>query len=197
MFLGVAPAELKKTLISGITISIMPTLPVLIVFLSLTPLLGSPLPWLRLSIIGSAHYETYAASIAMQSIGEELVPGGFSIKGWIAAAWVMTVGGSACILWSSLAIKPISMLYEKIEAKMDMRFVYALGGGALAGIMSYVTVAYGLSSMNTKGVVFGISFICGSFLVLIQRKFPAKKWIGEYLMAICMITAMASACLIF
>ena len=108
--LGITEAQLKKTLMSGITISIMPTLPVLIVFLSLTPLLGSPLPWLRLSIIGSAHYETYAASTAMQSLGEELIPNGYTIKGWVAAAWVMTVGGSACVLWSSLAIKPISVL---------------------------------------------------------------------------------------
>ncbi len=195
--LGIPETKLKNTLMSGVTISIMPTLPVLIVFLSLTPLLGSPLPWLRLSIIGSAHYETYAASIAVQSVGEELVPNGYTIKGWVAAAWVMTVGGSACVLWSSLAIKPISVLYEKIEKKMDMRFVYALGGGALAGIMSFVTVAYGLSAVSTKGVVFGISFLSGALLVALQKKYPMKKWISEYLMTISMVAAMAAACCIF
>lgn len=197
LMLGISEPQLKKTLMSGVTISIMPTLPVLIVFLSLTPLLGSPLPWLRLSIIGSAHYETYAASIAVQSVGEELVPSGYSLTGWVAAAWVMTVGGSACVLWSSLAIKPISVLYDKIETKMDMHFVYALGGGALAGIMSFVTIAYGLSAISTKGTVFGISFLCGTLLVLLQRKIPAKKWISEYLMTISMVVAMAAACVIF
>ena len=195
--LGISEAQLRNTLVSGISISIMPTLPVLIVFLALTPLLGSPLPWLRLSVIGSAQYESYAASVALQSVGEKLIPGGYSLKGWISAAWVMTIGGSACVLWSSLAIKPISLMYEKIEAKMDKRFVYAIGGGALSGVMAFVTVAFGLSAVSTNGVVFGVSFAFGAFLVLLQRKRPESKWIGEYLMTISMLVAMAAACIIF
>ena len=107
--LGLKPVQIKKGLTTGISISIMPTLPVLLVLLSLMPLLGIPLPWLRLSIIGSAYYETYAASTALQCVGESLQLNGYSVEGWVAAAWVMTVGGSACVLWSSLAIKPISM----------------------------------------------------------------------------------------
>ena len=63
--LGLRPEQIKKGLTTGITISIMPTLPVLLVLLSLMPLLGVPLPWLRLSIIGSAYYETYAATTAI------------------------------------------------------------------------------------------------------------------------------------
>ena len=54
--LGLSSAQIKKGLTTGISISIMPTLPVLLVLLSLMPLLGIPLPWLRLSIIGSAYY---------------------------------------------------------------------------------------------------------------------------------------------
>lgn len=46
--LGLSPAQIKKGLTTGISISIMPTLPVLLVLLSLMPLLGIPLPWLRL-----------------------------------------------------------------------------------------------------------------------------------------------------
>lgn len=60
MEIGLKQSQLKKGLKTGITISIMPTLPVLLVLFSLTPLLGIPLPWSRLSVIGSAYYETYA-----------------------------------------------------------------------------------------------------------------------------------------
>ena len=61
--LGLSNQQIKKGLTTGITISIVPTLPVLVVFLSLMPLLGTPLPWMRLSVIGSAYYETYAAVV--------------------------------------------------------------------------------------------------------------------------------------
>lgn len=195
--IGLSEVQLRKGLTTGLTISIMPTLPVLIVFLSLMPLLGSPLSWLRLSVVGSAHYETYAASTAMQSLGQELVPGGYSLNGWIAAAWVMTVGGSASVLWSALMIKPISTLYQKAEKFFNMDVITTIGTGFLAGIMAFVSVVYGLSAIDTKGVIFGISFICGGIIVFIYKKYPNLKWMSDYLMAISMIIAMGFACLIF
>lgn len=87
--LGLRPEQIKKGLTTGITISIMPTLPVLLVLLSLMPLLGVPLPWLRLSIIGSAYYETYAATTALECVGETMKLNEYSAVGWVAAAWVM------------------------------------------------------------------------------------------------------------
>lgn len=194
--IGLAPAQIKKGLTTGITVSIMPTLPVLLVLLSLMPLLGTPLPWLRLSIIGSAYYETYAASTALECVGEAFEVNGYSAAGWIAAAWVMTVGGSACVLWSSLAIKPISMIYEKAE-KFDLKLVLTIGSGCLAGVMAYVSVSYGFSAMSTKGVVFCISFAVGALLVFLHNKMPKAKWMSDYLMTISMLVAMIAACIIF
>ena len=80
--LGLRPEQIKKGLTTGITISIMPTLPVLLVLLSLMPLLGVPLPWLRLSIIGSAYYETYAATTALECVGETMKLNEYSAVGW-------------------------------------------------------------------------------------------------------------------
>ncbi len=194
--LGLTNQQIKKGLTTGITISIVPTLPVLVVFLSLMPLLGTPLPWMRLSVIGSAYYETYAASTALECVGESLTVNGYSAIGWIAAAWVMTVGGSACILWSSITIKPISLLYDKAE-KIDMGLVLAIGGGCLAGVMAYVSVAYGFGQMSTQGVVFLISFTVGAILVILHKKFPKLKWLADYIMAISMLAGMAAACVIF
>lgn len=194
--LGLRPEQIKKGLTTGITISIMPTLPVLLVLLSLMPSLGVPLPWLRLSIIGSAYYETYAATTALECVGETMKLNEYSAVGWVAAAWVMTIGGSACVLWSSLAIKPISMLYEKAE-KIDMKLVLSIGAGCLAGVMAYVSVSYGFSAMSTKGVVFCISFAVGALLVWIHNKRPKAKWLSDYLMTISMLVAMAAACIIF
>lgn len=194
--LGVEPKKIKKALTTGILISILPTLPVLVVFLSLMQLLGIPLPWLRLSIIGSAAYESYAAGTALQCVGQELTVGGFDKLGWVSAVWVMTVGGSVSVLWSILAIRPISAAYKKAE-KIDVKLVLAIGSGCLIGIMAYVSVGYGWGTMSTKGVVFTISFLCGAVLILIQKKCQKAKWLSDYLMAISMLAAMAAACMIF
>lgn len=194
--LGLKDSQLKKAAVTGILISILPTLPVLIVFLSLGQLLGMPLPWLRLSIIGSAGYESYAASTALQCVGEELTLNGITTVGWVAAAWVMTVGGSISVLWSILAIRPIASAYRKAET-MDVGLVMAIGTGCLIGIMAYVSVSNGWGAMSTKGVVFTISFACGAVLKYIQMRWPGARWLSDYLMAISMLVAMVAACIIF
>lgn len=194
--IGLKPAQIRKGLTTGVSISILPTLPVLVVLLSMVPLLGIPLPWLRLSIIGSASYETYAATTALGCVGETLQVNGYTVNGWVAAAWVMTIGGSACVLWSTLAIKPISALYEKAE-KVDLKLVLAIGSGCLGGIMAYISVAYGFSAVSTNGVVFGISFAVGAILVYVYNKLSKARWLSDYLMAISMLVAMAAACFIF
>lgn len=194
--IGMTGAEMKNGLRSGITVSILPSLPVLLVFISLMPLLGTPLVWLRLSIIGSAHYEAYAASLAVNCVGEELVLNGYSINGWIAAAWVMTIGGSLYVLGAVIFIRPVNKLYGKAQS-FDMGLVTAIGTGCLMGIMGFVSVAYGLGSFSTKGIVFLISFAVGAVIVFIHHKCPRIKWLMDFCMAISMVIAMAAACFIF
>ncbi len=193
--LGLNNAQIRKGLTNGIVVSIIPTLPVIIVFLSLVPLLGAPLPWLRLSVIGSATFESMASSIGVSSVGEELVVGGYTIAGWIAACWCMSIGGSTNIVWSTLMIKPISKLYGAAE-KFNIKLILTIGTGCLMGIMAYATVAFGLGSISDKGIVFGSSFILGAVMVALSRKFPEKKWINDFLMAVCMIFGMVVACVV-
>lgn len=194
--LGMQDKQMKKAITTGVLISILPTIPVLIVFLSLSQLLGIPLPWLRLSVIGSASYESYAATTALQCLGEELTLNGFTTNGWVAAAWVMTIGGSASVLWSILAVRPISLAYKKAE-KVDVGLVMAIGTGCLIGIMAYASVVNGWGAMSTKGIVFSVSFICGAVLKLIQARVKGARWLSDYLMAISMLVAMVAACVIF
>ena len=193
--LGLENSQIRKGLTNGIIVSIMPTIPVMIVFLSLVNLLGAPLPWLRLSVIGSATFESLAASLGVTAVGETLTVGGYTINGWIAACWCMSIGGSSALVWSILATKPISKIYGKAE-KFNIKLVLAIGTGCLIGNMAYATVAFGLDSISDKGIVFMSSFIMGTILVILNKKFPKQRWINDFLMAICMIGGMIVACLV-
>lgn len=189
-------AQIRKGLTNGILVSIVPTIPVVIVLLTLIPLLGGPLPWLRLSVIGNATIESMAASLGAEAVGETLALGGYTIAGWIAACWVMNLGNSASIVWSILAIRPISKMYSAAK-KFDVKLVLAIGCGCLAGVMAFATVGYGASAMATNGVVFFSSFALGALLVFAGKKMPKAKWINDFSMAICMVFGMAVACFVF
>ncbi|MDR1482802.1 MAG: DUF5058 family protein [Synergistaceae bacterium] len=190
--LGLTDEQIKKGLVTGVSISIMPTLPVLIVFISLIPLMGVPLPWLRLTVIGSAMYETFAASVGVKAVGEELAVNGYSAYAWTSAAWTMAVGGCACVIWSIFATKPIATIYDRV-AKFDVGLVLAVGTGCLAAVMANVSTSYGFSN-RSRCVVFMASFAASVAIMQLHKKLPQQRWLTDFNMAISMIVGMIIAC---
>ena len=189
LLLGLEKHQLKKALNAGLLVSIFPAIPVLIVMLSLSPMLGVPLPWLRLSIIGSASYESNAASIGVASQGETMVLNGYSALAWSAAAWTMSVGGSACVLWSSLAIRPVDSLYNNLGGR-DVKMIGVVGGSCVYGVMGYTFNNQGLSSVSNAWAYFS-GWILGAILVFIVKRNPKKlSWLSDLHLAICMLFGM-------
>lgn len=188
-------AMLRKGFVTGISISILPCIPVILVFIALVPILGNPTPWLRLSVVGSAGFEATAAAMGASAVGEEASAAGITITGWIAAIWVMSCAGCTSALFSTLLNRPMQALYNKV-GKFDMKLVLALGAGAMAGIMAYATVTFGLGDLDGNFPVFLASFLVGWLINIIAKK-TKQKWLGDFQMAFSMIVAMAVACILF
>lgn len=187
--------QLKKGLVNGIIVSIVPTIPVIIVLFTMIPLLGIPLPWLRLSVIGSAMFESLSANAGLQSVGETLTVGGYTIVGWTAACWCMAFGGSSPVVWSLFATKPIERLFSSAE-KFNIKLPLTLGAGCMMGVMAYVAVTNGLGDIGGKFKIWFPSFLLGALLVFLFKKFPKMKWLNEWHMTICMLFGMVLACII-
>ena len=77
--IGLTAKELRQPLTTGIAISVFPTIPVVITMIGLIPLLGAPLPWLRLSVIGGAAAEAMSANAGVEAVGEVLEVGGYTV----------------------------------------------------------------------------------------------------------------------
>lgn len=67
--LGIADEKVKATIKSSLVFSIVPSIAVIIGLITLTPLLGIPWPWFRLSVVGSLPYELTAADLAVKGLG--------------------------------------------------------------------------------------------------------------------------------
>ena len=61
---------------SSAIFSIIPSLPIIVSYLLLVPALGRYFPWLRLSVVGSAVYETMVANMAAEAFGLESITAG-------------------------------------------------------------------------------------------------------------------------
>ena len=56
--IGMDTTKMKRTIISSATFSLLPSVGILLGVIALSGSLGTPWPWLRLSVIGALHYET-------------------------------------------------------------------------------------------------------------------------------------------
>ena len=97
--IGMERARLVRALTSSITFSILPSVGILLGVIALSGSLGTPWPWLRLSVIGALHYETQVAQAAAEQVGltslnaREMTPAAFS-----TIALLMSI----CIMWGMI-----------------------------------------------------------------------------------------------
>ena len=67
--IGMDRKKLKRTITASATFTLLPSISILLGVIALSGTLGTPLPWLRLSVIGALHYEASVADIAARNIG--------------------------------------------------------------------------------------------------------------------------------
>ena len=70
--LGMDQKKIHKTIRTAAVFTVAPAVAIVISIITLGKKLGLPLPWLRLSVVGSMSYETVAANNALSSMGQSL-----------------------------------------------------------------------------------------------------------------------------
>jgi len=104
--MGMDRAKMKRVITSSATFTILPSVGILLGVIALSGSLGTPLPWLRLSVIGALHYETQVAQGAAESIGLS----GLNISEMTATTFsTIALLMSFCIIWGML----LSVLFNK------------------------------------------------------------------------------------
>jgi len=78
--LNMTDQEMKEAARSSAIFSIIPSLPIIVSYLLLVPSLGRYFPWLRLSVVGSAAYETMVANMAAEALESAAKAKGWEVK---------------------------------------------------------------------------------------------------------------------
>lgn len=192
--LGVPKEQLKKTVTASISVSVLPSIPIILILFAMLPIMGVPIPWLRLTVIGSAGYEMLAASIGVSTMGQKFAAGSFSKEAFGAAIWVMTIGGSAATLVTLCILRPITLAYDKFR-KSNVKMITIIGLCSLTGVLGSVCAEQSTKSA-IGGIVMIISAISALIIITIAKKFPRFKWLNDFYLALSMIIAMAGAIII-
>ena len=198
--LGISSVTIKKTISSAAVFTIAPAIAVLVGVVALSKSLGLPLPWLRLSVIGSITYETVAASNAIEAAGMNAGTTVTDPSIFITIAWVMTIGIAAGLVFVPFLTKKIQSGMSKVgmkDKKWGEIFNNAMFLGMISAFLGYVFCDVGLIvNGDTSGLipvcVMAVSAVVMAVCGTIATK--AKiRWLTDYALPMSLVTGMASA----
>ncbi len=200
--LGIESSTIKKTISSAAIFTIAPAIAVLVGVVALSKSLGIPLPWLRLSVIGSITYETVAAGNALEALNHSAGTTITDPSTYVTVLWVMTLGISASLILAPLVTKKIQGGMTKIglkDKKWSEIFNNAMFLGMISAFLGYVFcdvtyVSKGLLQGLTPVCVMAVSAVVMAILGLLATKCKIK-WLTDYALPISLIVGMASAIL--
>lgn len=193
-------AHIKKTVISAAIFTIAPAVAVLIGVVALSKSLGIPLPWLRLSVIGSITYETVAAGNALEAANMSAGTTVTDPSIYITIAWVMTVGIAAGLILVPFVTKKIQGGLSKIgmkDKKWGEIFNNAMFLGMISAFLGYVFCDVGLVFKgDTSGLIPVCVMVTSAVVMAICGTIATKckiRWLTDYALPMSLIAGMASA----
>ena len=189
--LGVSSETISNVVKATATSSIVPSLAILLGFLTLTVSLGVAWPWWRLSVIGSLSYEAMASNYTVDALGaamSEILNADANVFG--AVMMVMSFGIITGPIVAVLFAKKYSTGIMKAKVGQSEWGQVMSGCFFLAMFSVYIPILLftDLPTTLTMAVSFVVTLICG----VIGKK---AKWINNFTMAIAMLVAMASSVL--
>lgn len=188
--LGFTSTDIKKVVKGSAIFSIIPSLPIIISYMILLPALGKYFPWLRLSVIGSATYETMVANMAVTSYGYEgLGTADITVDAYGAIMWVVTFG----IMLSGLTV----LILKKYDNKMKQISTKKGSFGAMIGPIMFLSMMATFSApylIDIKNLVSITTMVVSALsFVLLERLSKKLPVLQEFTFALSMVLGMISA----
>ena len=199
--LGMDKSKLRRIAVSAAVFTVAPAIAIVISVITLAKDLGVPLPWLRLSVVGSLSYETIAAANAESAMG--LVFGqtkALTAGQYATISLVMTISILVGIWLVPAVCKKLQggmITLEKRDKKWSEIFSNAMFIGMIAAFVGYVfcdvsTVFSGDPVGLIPVCVMAVSALVMAVAGLLMKVFKAP-WIGDYALPLSLIVGMASA----
>jgi hypothetical protein len=191
--LGIETATMKKAMTNAAVFSVVPSLPIVVMLTVLTVNLGQYFPWLRLSVVGSAAYESMAADMVAKAAGlAGIADPGFDLPIFTMAMWVMSVGIIWGIVFNIFFMKSLDKFSKKAK-ESDNRFIPIFSSALFIGMLSLMSAPYITNAQNVTAIV---AFLTAAVAVLLcgrVAKATRIRAIDEFSLPISLIAGMVAA----
>ena len=202
--IGMDQKKIRKTIQTAAVFTIAPAVSIVISVIALSKTLGIPLPWLRLSVVGSLSYEAIAAGNALSAMGLELGKvDALTAQQYVNITLVMTISILVGIWLVPLIGKKLLGGMSKLEAK-DAKwseiFQNAMFIGMIAAFLGFVFCDVGMLWAPVEGVKattglipVAVMGVAAAVMVVLGLAMKKWKWLGDYALPISLVLGMISA----
>ena len=204
--IGMDQAKIRKTIKTAAVFTVAPAVSIVISVITLSKSLGIPLPWLRLSGVGSLSYEAIAASNAVSAMGLELGKiSSLTAQQYVNISLVMTISILVGIWLVPVIGKKLlggKSGLEKRDKKWAEIFQNAMFIGMISAFVGFVfcdsarlwapVEGFSPTSGLIPVAVMAVSALVMIILGLLMRK-PKLKWLGDYALPSSLVVGMAAA----
>ncbi|NLT14509.1 MAG: DUF5058 family protein [Clostridiales bacterium] len=199
--IGMDKDKLKKTAVTAAIFTIAPAVAIVIGVITLSKDLGVPLPWLRLSVVGSLSYETIAATNAENAMGLTFGSvASLTASQYVTIATVMTVSIMVGIWLVPLVSKKVlggMINLEKRDKKWSEIFSAAMFIGMIAAFLGFIFSDVSDVFIGSTAGLIPVCVMVVSALVMCLAGLAVKRfknhWISDYALPASLVLGMASA----
>jgi len=218
--IGMNQKKLRKTMISAAVFTIAPAVAIVISIMVLSKALGLPLPWQRLSVVGSMSYETVAATNALSAFGADLGSQITDPQQYVTVLFVMTISIMMGIWLVPVIGKKLQggmQSLGKRDKKWADTFQNSLFIGMIAAFLGFVFcdvsrlwnadarivdvmengIKTGTTTVSSTSGLIPVCVMGVSALTMVicgaLMKLPKMKWLSEYALPISLVVGMAAA----
>ena len=182
--------EAKDAFRIGAISAIGPAVAVFVVMLGMMAVVGGPMTWLRLSIIGSAPAELAASTMGAKAMGVEFGGEGYGVIEYANSVWAMTLNGIGWLLFCGLFTHKLDGLRNKIS-KGDSKLTGEIGGAAMLGAMAYLVGGHLIAGSGNLVA----ALVAGIAMILLGKLAEKLPKLAEYNLGIAMVIGMVAAVL--
>jgi len=199
--IGMSRARMKQVAVTAAIFTIAPAVAIVIGVMTLAKDLGVPLPWLRLSVIGSLSYETIAATNAENAMGLTFgTVTNLTANQYVTIVIVMTVSILVGVWLCPIVAKKVlggMINLEKRDKKWSEIFSNAMFIGMIAAFLGFIFCdVSGVFQGSTAGLI-PVCVMIVSALVMCLAGIAVKKlkyrWISDYALPASLVIGMLSA----
>ena len=185
--LNMTDQEMKEAARSSAIFSIIPSLPIIVSYLLLVPSLGRYFPWLRLSVVGSAAYETMVANMGLESITVPDIPA----DTFVFILFVVTIGILGGNIFNVFFLKAYDKKVESIK-NSNAKLVPIITTAMFLGLYGTMAAPHFTNIANIPAVA---AILVAGITSIFVNKFAANhKKLKEFAFPLSMIVGMLGAC---